>query len=136
MLDTKSVAQALGNVLEPGLRSIRPAGDTDFVPFDRYGEPIEGMSWCPLSIGDDDDLEIYLLRLAPGTQTYPHEHVGCEQFLVLEGSLIDCDGERIPAGTFARFEAGSRHHSSTDEDCLLLVVMRTPNRRLEIDETA
>jgi len=133
MLDTRAVAAKLGDVLDPALRSLRNASASEFVPFERYGAPIEGMTWCPLSIGDDDDLEIYLLRLAAGAQTYPHEHVGCEQFLVLEGSLIDCDGTRIPAGTFARFEAGSRHHSTTDEDCLLLVIMRTPNRRLEID---
>ena len=132
MLDTRSIAAQLGDVLDPALRSVRSAGDADFVPFERYGEPIEGMTWCPLSIGEDDDLEIYLLRIAAGSQTYPHEHVGSEQFLVLEGSLIDCDGTRIKAGTFARFEAGSRHHSSTDEDCLLMVVMRTANRRLEI----
>lgn len=133
MLDTRSVAAKVGNVLDPSLRSIRSASAADFVPFERYGAPIEGMTWCPLSIGDDDDLEIYLLRIAAGSQTYPHEHVGCEQFLVLEGSLIDCDGTRIAAGSFARFEAGSQHHSSTDEDCLLMVVMREPNARLETE---
>lgn len=130
-MDSKSAAAALGDVLDPSLRRLMTDDEQSFVPFMRYGTPIEGMSWCPLSIGDDSDLEIYLLKIAADAQTYPHEHVGAEQFMVLEGSLIDCDGTRIGQGTFARFEPGSRHHSTTDEDCLLLVIMRTANRPLE-----
>lgn len=133
MLDAHAIVARHGNILDPSLRSLRSTGAAEFVPFDRYGDTINGMKWCPLSIGEDDDLGIYLLQMAPGAQTYPHEHTGCEQFFVLEGSLTDCDGQVITAGTFARFEAGSKHHSKTEHGCLLLVIMRQRNRGLDSD---
>ena len=131
MQHARKLAEELGDILDPTLRSIRRFDAADFVPFDRYGTVLEGMFWRPLSVDEDDDLDIYLLRMEPGAQSYPHEHVGCEQFLVLEGSMIDCDGTRITAGHFARFEAGSTHHSTTDEGCLLLVMLRARNRGLD-----
>ncbi|MEQ8664573.1 MAG: cupin domain-containing protein [Rhodospirillales bacterium] len=131
MQQARKLAAELGDILNPALRAIRRCDAADFVPYDRYGTVLDGMTWRPLSVDEDGDLDIYMLRMEPGAQSYPHEHVGAEQFLVLEGSLIDCDGTRISAGHFARFEAGSTHHSTTEEGCLLLVMLRTRNRRLD-----
>ncbi len=131
MPTARELAEKLGDILDPALREVTATPPEAFRPYDRYGEPVEGMHWLPLSVDKDDDLDIFLLRMDPGAQSRPHEHVDTEQFLVIDGALIDCDGTIIPTGSFARFEAGSTHHSHTEEGCLLLSILRTRNRGLD-----
>jgi len=133
MSDVKELAAKLGDILDPSLRTLTDTAAGNLRPYDRYGAPIEGMHWIPLSVDIDGDLDIFLLKMEPGAQSRPHEHVQVEQFLVLEGALRDCDGTVMPAGTFARFEAGSLHFSTADETtgCVLLTILRGRNRALD-----
>lgn len=133
MTTARELADILGDIVDPSLRTITETAPSAYKPYDRYGAPIEGLSWIPLSIGNDDDLDVFLLRMEPGSHSRAHEHTQPEQFLVLAGSLIDCDDKVIPAGSYARFEAGSKHHSRTEEGCVLLVILRGRNRRLDED---
>ena len=64
----------------------------------------------------------------PGAGGPPHEHGALEEFLVLEGALLDSDGRVLKAGDFVRYEAGSRHFTRAPEGCLLLVIQRADNR--------
>ena len=78
--------------------------------------------------------ECFLLRMDPGAQSKPHEHMGHEEFLVLEGELIDCDGQSFKNGDYVHFKPGSKHSSSTPEGCTMLVILRGNNRSLRPDE--
>ena len=122
-------------MLNPALRRIVSARADDFRPYDRYGEPIEGMSWVPLS-GErhNDEFECFLLRMEAGARSTPHEHTGIEEFLVLDGELVDADGTRYRSGDFVQFMPGSKHWSSTSDGCTLLVMLRGRNRALGLDE--
>ena len=122
-------------MLDPGLRRVVTTGDDEFRPYDRYGEPIAGMSWIPLS-GEllNGSYECFLLRMDAGAQSKAHEHTGFEEFLVLDGELIDCDGKRFAAGDYVRFLPGSKHSSHTPAGCTLLVILRGNNRALRADE--
>jgi anti-sigma factor ChrR (cupin superfamily) len=103
-------------------------------PDDRYGEPTPGLSWLPLDFDETRREGLYLVRFAPGASSLPHEHVFGEAFIVLEGVLIDSDGQELRAGEFVRYDPGSRHFSTSPDGCLLGVFLRGPNRRLPAGE--
>ena len=69
-----------------------------------------------------------------GARSNPHEHTGHEEFLVLDGELIDCDGQSFKSGDYVHFQPGSKHSSSSPEGCTLLVILRGNNRALRPDE--
>jgi len=122
-------------MLDTNLRQIIDTASDRFRPYDRYGDPIAGMSWIPLS-GElaNGVFECFLLRMQAGARSNPHEHTGHEEFLMLEGELIDCDGHTFRAGDYVRFEPGSKHSSHSPEGCTLLVILRGNNRPLQSDE--
>jgi anti-sigma factor ChrR (cupin superfamily) len=62
-----------------------------------------------------------LLRYAPGATVPEHRHEGYEHILVLDGAQEDERG-RYPAGTLVVNEPGTRHHVSSPEGCLVLVI--------------
>jgi anti-sigma factor ChrR (cupin superfamily) len=103
-------------------------------PDDRYGAPNPGLTWLPLDFDEARREGLYLVRFAPGASSLPHEHVFGEAFIVLQGVLIDSDGQHLRAGDFVRYTPGSRHFSTSPEGCLLGVFLRGPNRRLASDE--
>ena len=55
-----------------------------------------------------------------------YEHADVEQTFVLEGSLVDHEGE-CKAGDFVWRPAGSRHRAWSPQGCLLLAVFLKPN---------
>jgi anti-sigma factor ChrR (cupin superfamily) len=122
-------------MLNASLRQILSTDRDRFIPYARYGDPIAGMSWLPLS-GEirNGAYECFLLRMDAGARSNPHEHTGHEEFLMLEGELIDCDGEVFRSGDYVRFEPGSKHSSHSPEGCTLLVILRGNNRALRPDE--
>jgi anti-sigma factor ChrR (cupin superfamily) len=122
-------------MLNTKLRHIVSTSSDQFKPYDRYGDPVAGMSWVPLS-GEllNGVFECFLLRMEAGSQSKPHEHTGHEEFLMLDGELIDCDGQSFHRGDYVHFESGSKHSSHTPGGCTMLVVLRGNNRPLEADE--
>ena len=122
-------------MLDTKLRQVINTRADKFAPYNRYGEPIDGMSWVALS-GDllNGEFECFMLRMEAGAQSKPHEHTGFEEFLVMEGELIDCDGTNYRAGDFVRLLPGSKHSSHTPHGCILLVMLRGNNRALSDDE--
>lgn len=122
---------AIADLLDPALRHTVATDPAGFRPYDRYGTAIPGLTWLPLTPGvAAGGPGLWLLRFAPGARSMPHQHTGREEFLVMEGTLIDCDGQALPAGTFVSYAAGSRHHSAAPDGCLLLVSLREPNQPL------
>lgn len=70
-----------------------------------------------------------LTRMAPGAVLPLHEHVGVEQTFVLEGRLVDDEGE-VKAGEYVWRPAGSTHVATAPEGALLLGMFLRPNRFL------
>jgi anti-sigma factor ChrR (cupin superfamily) len=71
-----------------------------------------------------------LFRWASGASLPLHEHVEIEQTYVLEGRLVDQEGE-VTAGNFVWRPGGSRHVATAPEGCLMLGFLMRPNRFLE-----
>jgi quercetin dioxygenase-like cupin family protein len=112
------------------VREIVDIGSAAFRPRSYGGVPVPGLSWLPLDFDEAKGSGFYLVRFAPGAQSSPHEHVFGEAFIVLEGRLIDSDGQELKTGAFVNYAPGSRHYSTAPEGCLLAVYLKGPSRRL------
>ena len=112
-------------------RKITNPLNVKFVPFDNYGAPISGMSWHKISYNEEKGQGSYILKMEPGAKSLPHKHVNYEEFLILDGELIDPDNQIFKKGDFVTFEPGSSHSSYTKIGCLLLVFQRARNELLK-----
>ncbi len=104
-------------------RTVTPILKTPFLPYDMEGPIQAEITWLPLRyerVGNGS----YMMRMAPGAVTIPHNHVGFEDFLILEGTLTDSDGRVFEAMDFVSFEPGTKHNSWTDTGCLIIVFER------------
>ena len=112
-------------------RKITNLFNVDFKPFDNYGVTVPGMSWHKISYDKQNGgYGTYILKMEPDAKSLHHVHTGYEEFLMLEGELIDLDGKIFKKGDFVTFEPGSTHSSHTKEGCLILVFMRGINNPL------
>ena len=112
-------------------RKITNLKDVEFIPFDNYGAVVPGMSWHKISYSRESGGQgTYVLKMEPGAKSLPHEHIGFEEFLILDGELTDPDGKIFKKGDFISFEPGSKHSSHTINGCLVLVFMRGINKTI------
>jgi anti-sigma factor ChrR (cupin superfamily) len=110
-------------------RKITDIYNVEFEPFDNYGKVIPGMSWHKISYNRKEGGNgTYILKMDPGSKSLPHQHIGYEEFLMLDGELVDPDGKVFKKGDFISFEPGSTHSSYTKNGCLVLVFMRGINK--------
>ena len=80
----------------------------------------------------DDGLLTALFRWAPGTVLPLHEHVEIEQSYVLEGSIVDDEGE-VRAGNYVWRPGGNRHIAHSPNGALVLTFFIKPNKFLDGD---
>ena len=112
-------------------RKITNLYNVKFEPFDNYGAAVKGMSWHKISYDKKNGGQgSYLLKMESGAKSLLHEHSGYEEFLMLDGELIDPDNMIFKKGDFVTFEPGSQHSSYTKDGCLILVFMRGINQPL------
>ena len=109
-------------------RKITDLYNAKFEPFDNYGSVVSGMNWHKITYNKKTGQGTYILKMNPGTRSLTHEHVNYEEFLMLEGELIDPDNKVFKKGDFVTFEPGSSHSSYTENGCLILVFMRGTNK--------
>ena len=112
-------------------RKITKLSNLKFKPFNKYGEIVKGWSWHKISFDDKTNFGTYISKLEPGTKTIPHKHLGYEEFLILEGELIDSDGKTFKKGDFISYEPNSCHSSYTKKGCLILTFMRGHNNQIK-----
>ena len=111
-------------------RKITKFNNLKFKPFSKYGKAIKGWSWYKISFDEKKNFGTYISKLDPNTKTIPHVHSGHEEFLILEGELIDSDGAIFRKGDFISYEPNSRHSSYTKKGCLILTFMRGHNNQI------
>jgi anti-sigma factor ChrR (cupin superfamily) len=97
------------------------AHTTPFLPYDMEGPVQPEMSWLPLSYDEQSGHGTYLMRMEPGAVTIAHDHPGMEEFLILEGDLVDSDGTTFGPGDFVSYAPGTHHNSWTKTGCLIAV---------------
>ena len=98
--------------------------DVDAMPWQPTRWP--GIETKMLMEDPETGMQTTLTRMAPGAVLTDHQHVQLEQTWVLEGSLVDHEGE-AKAGSFVWRPAGSRHTASAPNGALLLGFFLKPN---------
>ena len=63
----------------------------------------------------------YIYRMEPGASSSPHQHLGAEEFYIIEGALIDNDGTRYSAGDVVWLDAGTEHNSTSPGGCTIVI---------------
>lgn len=89
--------------------------------------PYAGIDMKILVKDENTGLMTALFRWQPGSVLPDHEHVELEQTWVLEGSLVDEDGE-VTAGNFVWRPGGSRHVARAPRGALVLCFFLKPNK--------
>lgn len=100
----------------------------DEMPWEATAFP--GVHMKTLLIDKDSGLLTVLLKMEPGAKLPDHEHVLLEQTYVMEGRLVDLEGECGP-GEFVWRPAGSRHEAHTPEGGLMIAIFQVPNKFFE-----
>ncbi len=103
-----------------GRRIIRKA-ERRWETYDLDGPVQDDFGLIPLSYRRELGQGTYIMRMDPGAVTVAHEHAGMEDFLMLEGELIDDDGTVVGPGDLVSYAPGSRHNSHTVTGCVILV---------------
>ena len=88
--------------------------------------PCPGIDMKVLLEDKDTGLLTALFRWQPGSELSLHEHVEVEQTFVIEGSLIDDEGE-VTAGNYVWRPKGNRHIAKSPHGALVLSVFLKPN---------
>jgi anti-sigma factor ChrR (cupin superfamily) len=101
--------------------------DTDTVP---WIETSPGNRMKVIYHDPATDMLTILSKLEPGSGIPPHVHEDLEQTFVLEGSLVDDEGE-CTAGNFVIRAKGSRHSPKAPNGCTMLVFFLKPTAALK-----
>jgi len=95
--------------------------ETEFKPF-VYDNGVQ-LGDAVLQLDDSRPLGtgFHVYRMPAGMRTIGHRHNGDEQFLILEGELIENDGRVFKKGDLIWLRDGTEHNSYTPNGCLLAV---------------
>ena len=88
--------------------------------------PCPGIDMKVLLEDKDTGLLTALFRWRAGAELALHEHVEVEQTFVLEGSLVDEEGE-VTAGNYVWRPKGNRHIARSPHGALVLSIFLKPN---------
>ncbi len=92
-----------------------------FAEGDWVGSPAAGVERRMLDrIGEEVARATSLVRFAPGSSFAAHTHDGGEEYLVLEGTFQDEEGD-FPVGSYVRNPPGTSHMPAASEGAVILV---------------
>lgn len=97
----------------------------------KWVELREGVLLKLLHMDQATGIATSIVRMLPGTSLPVHQHIGVEQFFVIEG---DCTvaGQNLTPGDYHRAEAGSIHETTYTVDGTLLLLI-APERYEVLD---
>jgi anti-sigma factor ChrR (cupin superfamily) len=89
----------------------------------------EGILYKPLYVDEASGLMTSIVRMSPGTGLPRHQHLGVEQFLILEG---DCTvhGEQLGPGDYHRALGGTIHDTTYTEHGTTFLLVAPKEYRL------
>ncbi len=98
--------------------------DVDSLPW--KPTPCAGIEMKILLEDKESGLMTALFRWQAGAELALHEHVEVEQTFVLQGSLVDEEGE-VTAGNYVWRPKGNRHIARSPDGALVLSMFLKPN---------
>ncbi len=101
-------------------RQIVNTDKAKYYPYDFGGPVLAGVYQLDLSYNRDSGHGMYLIRMDPGTETTRHVHSLREEYLILEGDVVESDGTVLGPGDYVIYEPGTEHSSKTVNGCRLI----------------
>lgn len=92
----------------------------DYYTYDFAGPALEGVYQLDLSYDQATGHGAYMIKMEPGTITTKHVHQLREEYLILEGDIIESDGTVLGPGDYIIYQPGSEHNSRTEKGALLI----------------
>ena len=107
--------------VKPEDRRVANIYEAEFKPF-VYADGVQ-LGDTVLQLNDAEPLGVgfHVYRMPPGMTSRPHRHNGQEQFLVLDGELVENDGTVFRTGDLVWLRGDTEHCSYTPNGCLLAV---------------
>ncbi len=103
----------------PSRRIIHTA-TAKFDVYDYEGPVQEDMEKLDLSYDPETGQGVYMIRMEPGAETIRHVHRRREEYLILEGDVVESDGTVLGPGDYVIYQPGSEHNSRTVNGCLVI----------------
>jgi len=116
--------------INPTDRRVANIKSARFKPFVTDGTEVPGQSFLQLDETFAEGTGFHIYRMEPGSASQPHQHTCHEQFLVLDGEVIDHDGYIYKPGDFVLLKEGTIHNSRTETGATLAVFVRTMERNI------
>jgi acetyl-CoA synthetase len=98
-------------------------GQIQWRPYTQPGRDAVDVHW--LYTGDEtgpDGAEAYVANFLPGSHGDLHRHLGFEILFVIDGELVNDNGDRYLPGTLVVERPDSIHRVSSPNGCKLLVI--------------
>lgn len=107
--------------VKPEHRRVANIDNTEFKPWTLEDGSDSGQSLIQLNHAKSDGVGFHIFRMAAGTTTESHRHMGDEEFYVIDGDLTDNDGTEYRPGDLVWMKDGTEHNSTTKNGCTLVV---------------
>jgi hypothetical protein len=93
----------------------------DFVPL--LSDGVENGAVLQLNASKPLGRGFHIYRMAAGETTVGHEHLSDEEFVMIEGDIVDHDGAVYGPGDVVWLRQGTRHSSYSPNGCLIAVYL-------------
>lgn len=101
-------------------RRVIDTRNSEYEVYDFGGPRLEDIGQLDLSYDRETGLGSYMIRMQPGAETTAHRHDTREEYLIIEGDLVEPDGLILGPGDYMIYEPGSEHSSRTVNGCVLV----------------
>jgi len=108
-------------------RQIIKTKEAKFDVYDFGGPVLEDIGQLDLSYDRKTGHGVYMIRMEPGAETTAHVHTVREEYLILEGDLVEPDGTVLEPGDYVIYEPGTEHSSRTVNGCLAIGIEYPPS---------
>jgi len=95
-------------------------GKAEYSVYDFEGPALDGVYQLDLTYDRETGHGAYMIRMEPGTITTRHVHTLREEYLIIEGDIVESDGTVLGPGEYIVYEPGSEHNSRTEHGALLI----------------
>lgn len=101
-------------------RRVIDTRNSEYEVYDFGGPKLDNIGQLDLSYDRKTGHGAYMIRMEPGAETTAHKHTVREEYLILEGDLVEPGGLILGPGDYIIYEPGSEHSSRTVGGCLLV----------------
>ncbi len=91
-----------------------------FETYDFGGPVLKDVTQLDLSYNRETGKGVYMVRWEPGAETTAHKHSGREEYLIIEGDLVEPDGTVLGPGDYVIYHPGTEHSSRSVSGCLAI----------------